>query len=182
MLLALSDHKLTESGIYSTRVTILQQNVKQWHPSVQNRSVEIKVGIGFSATLPLTVNSFEPVNQDLLQHVNFRNPSSAFLKMAHTEPFALYEYEVKHQSLDLFLDQTLPDLLKEQPTSATSNVWRRTFEVAYRLSKDGNRKDVGALSDVLDSIMNLFSSRHLCFNDCFGFGRLSASISVASGE
>jgi hypothetical protein len=125
------------------------RNVKRWHPVTTHPSIEIKVGVGFPPSLPIQVNAFDAIDASLLQHVNFRNLTSAFLRTTETQPFGVYSFRVTNDALDVFFDQLLPYLLEDQFKNAPDGFSRQVFQTVYRFSQDAEREEVSSNSALL---------------------------------
>lgn len=103
--------------------------------------VPLKVGFGFSTTLTVYVNQFVPYNKKLLDHVSFRIASDEPLARVPTEPWGLLEYSVTHDSLDYFLDQIIPEMLKAD--AHRNPLLAGVLQLAYKGSQQQHQKDVG---------------------------------------
>jgi hypothetical protein len=119
-------------------------NVKRWIPAIQEPLVEIRVGIGFHASLPVKVNKFIPIDKVLLEQASFRK--SAEVELPHSPwragPYGLKDSIISHADLEIFLDEMVKELVENESRKQRDPIWVRTVTTAYQRSLNFARKDV----------------------------------------
>ena len=135
-------HTNTSSGLYMKRYSILHNNVRSWLSPELRPLTDLSIGIGFKSKLMVKVNSFEPINKELLCHVNFRSITRGFLHTTPTQPFGLWSFEISSAALDAFLDGMVPEYLGMQAAKPGVPSWHSIFSTAYRLSLTSERDEV----------------------------------------
>lgn len=133
---------LSHAGLYRARTLILLKNVRKWHPVKDHPLVEIEVGVGLSASIVLKINAFDPIDPQLLEHINFRNLTSAFLRTTKTQPYGLWDFSVRLPYLDDFFEEMLPALIREKLESSNGSFMAKVLEVGYGLSQSVDKSDV----------------------------------------
>jgi hypothetical protein len=94
--------------VYRTRVNVMLDNVQRWIPADQEPLKQIRVSIGFNASLPVEVNRFVPVDAVLLQQANLRKSAEDELPLSpwRVEPYGLHGI-ISHAELNKFLEDMI---------------------------------------------------------------------------
>ncbi len=129
--------------IYRTRVNVMLDNVKRWIPADEEPPVQIRVSIGFDASLPVKVNRFVPVDAVLLQQANLRKTAEDELPLSpwRVEPYGLHGI-ISHADLNKFLEDMIPQLVRNEAQQQRDRIWLKTISTAYQRSQNSSRKDV----------------------------------------
>ena len=119
-------------------------NVKYFISANQEPLVEIRVGIGYKASLLVKVNKFIPIDQTLLEQASFRK--NADVESPPTPwragPYGLKDSKISHADLDMFYDEMVQELVENESHMKRDLIWVRAVTTAYQRSLDVTRRDV----------------------------------------
>jgi hypothetical protein len=119
-------------------------NVMRWIPADEEPLKEIRVGIGLKASLPVQVNKFLPIDQNLLEQASFRK--NADVESPPTPwragPYGLKDSFPPPAYLDKFFDEIVQELLKNESRKQRDPIWAKAVATAHQRSLYVTRKDV----------------------------------------
>jgi hypothetical protein len=126
-------------------------NVKCWIPASQEPLVQIRVGIGFHASLPVKVNKFVPIDKVLLEEASFRKSADVELPLSpwRAGSYGLKDSIISHADLDKFLDEMIQELVPNESQKQRDRIWLKTVATAYQRLQNVARKDVSHLNNLL---------------------------------
>lgn len=132
-------------GIYLNRCKIMHSNVEMWIPSSEVPLVTLKIGIGLSARLEVSLNKFVPIQEDWLEHISFRcqqDTTNALHRKTKSQPFALFESSIRPAQITSFIDDMIPELISDHQLSERNPICQKTLSAAYEGSQDPNLSKV----------------------------------------
>jgi hypothetical protein len=126
-------------------------NVNRWIPASQEPLVQIRVGIGFHASLPVKVNKFVPIDKVLLEQASFRKSADFELPLSpwRAGPYGLKDSIISHADLDKFLDEMIQELIPNESQKQRDRIWLKTITTAYQRSQNLARQNVSLLDNFL---------------------------------
>ena len=130
--------------VFAHRLKPQLQNVRYWCETSKVPTLQIRVGTGYKPQLTLTVNKFVPLDQELLYHTPWRVKEQSITRIP-SEPWALWSDILTETRLNEFMDDMIPELLREESFQRKDKLWVTTFEAAYARSKittENHRQDV----------------------------------------
>jgi hypothetical protein len=127
-------------------------NVKRWIPPSQEPLIQIRVGIGFRASLPVKVNKFVPIDKSLLEQASFRKSAEVEIPLSpwRAGPYGLKDSIISHADLDKFLDEMIKELVQNEVQKQRDPIWLKTVTTAYQRLQNVARKDVSLLYHFLN--------------------------------
>jgi hypothetical protein len=126
-------------------------NVKRWIPPSQEPLVQIRVGIGFHASLPVKVNKFVPIDNVLIEQASFRKSAEVELPLSPwpAGPYGLKDSIISHADLEKFLDEMIKELVQNEAQKQRDPIWLKTVTTAHQRSQNVALKDVRLLDHFL---------------------------------
>lgn len=140
------------------------ENVKRWIPASEEPLVEIRVGIGYNASLPVKVNKFLPIDQNLLEQASFRK--NADVESPPTPwragPYGLKDSIISPADLDKFFDEMVQELVEDEFQRKRDSIWVSAVATAHKRSHYVARKDVSLFRFLSELEYLLTPCRALC--------------------
>src|SRR5437762_2003066 len=98
-------------GLYSNRVKIMYENVKEWYLGERRPSAKVKVSLGLASSITLNLNRCEVNDRTLLDHTIWRVEGEPIARVA-TEPVRICG-KIPPEGLDALIDEMIPHALQQ---------------------------------------------------------------------
>ncbi|KAI5806288.1 hypothetical protein EDC01DRAFT_609618, partial [Geopyxis carbonaria] len=133
-----ADKNVFSREIYRSRAKILIDNIHSWNSAVDDYPIEVEVHNGYQPTLNLTVHRFVPRNENLLEHILWREVGTPRFSVHPSTPYGL-KGELTPEEIDTYIDSHVELFIKElADVEGPHNVmYRQTSLAAYEYSRSG---------------------------------------------